>query len=109
MEQDKLVWADEVPKVRELIDDFKSCTPWGDGNWNRVADNEGIRFMRWSDQNPDGKKHDKPGKPAFPFDGASDTRIPLADAIVNENVAICCGAFWRAMIRPKMGATEGGA
>lgn len=107
MEQDKLVWADDKPKIKELIADFKSCTPWGDGNWNRVADNEAIRFARWGGQNVDGKKHDAPGRPAFPYDGASDTRIPLADAIINENVAICCASFWRAMIRPKAGMGEG--
>lgn len=105
--ENELVRADDRPRLKELIEDFKTCSPWGDGNWNRVADNEAIRFTRWSGQNPDGKKHDRPGKPAFPFDGASDTRIPLADAIVNENVAVCCASFWRAMIRPKIGATDG--
>lgn len=109
MAKDELVWAGERPKVAELIADFKGCTPWGDGNWNRVADNEAVRFSRWANQNPDGKKHDRPGRPAFPFDGASDTRIPLADSVVNENVAVCCAAFWRAMIRPKMGIKEGSA
>lgn len=102
----QLATVTERPQVRVLIDDFKRCSPWGDGGWNRVTDNENIRFTRWAGQSGDGKKHDQASKPAFPFDGASDTRIPLADAIINENVAVCAATFWRAMIRPKSGITE---
>jgi hypothetical protein len=105
--EDKLVYATKEPQIEELISDFRNCSPWSDGNWNRISDNESIRFTRWPDQYPDGKKHDTQNKLAFPFDGASDTRLPTADAIINENVAVCCAAFWRAMIRPKAGMTEG--
>jgi hypothetical protein len=103
---DVLVNASAVPLVRELIADFKGCSPWAAGNWNRVTDNENTRFTRWPGQHPDGKKHDRQNAPAFPFDGASDTRIPLADEICNENVAVCFVAFWRAMIQKKAGESE---
>jgi hypothetical protein len=36
---------------------------------------------------------------AFPWDGASDTRIPLADEVVNGLVDVCSTAFWRSMLR----------
>jgi hypothetical protein len=104
--EDVLVRASEVPDVAALIEDFKACSPMGDGNWNRVNDNENTRFTRWPGQYPDGKKHDSGSVPAFPFDGASDTRIPLADDIINENVGVCVVAFWRAMVKQKFGGTE---
>jgi hypothetical protein len=105
-QEDKLVYAGDTPKIKELVADFKACSPWADSNWNRITDNENIRFTKWPGQHPDGKKHDTSSTAAFPFDGASDTRIPLADSIINENVAICATTFWRAAVRSKIGGTE---
>ncbi len=62
--------------------------------------------MRWPNQFADGKKHDVGDRLAMPFNGASDARIPMGDAIINEQVALKTNAFWRAMVRPKMGQRE---
>ena len=52
---------------------------------------ENMRFCIWANQWPDGRKHkgtDDNAKDVFPFEGASDGRIRLADMIVNERVMI---------------------
>lgn len=94
------------PDVAALIADFKRCSPWAN-NWNRVTTNEQTRLCLWPNQNADGKKHSTASNPAFPWDNASDCRVPLADAVCQELTAICCNAFWRSMVRPKAGLKEG--
>jgi hypothetical protein len=60
---------------------------------------EQTRWAYWTGQNDSGRKRDKDlGEegPAFPWDGASDTRIRLADEICNDEVALLVNAFYRA-------------
>jgi hypothetical protein len=58
-------------------------------NERRFAAEE-TRFCIWEGQSPDGKKHSDAlnGAQPFPFEGASDGRIRLADMIVNERVLL---------------------
>lgn len=97
--------ATASPQIPSLIAEYRRCSPWA-WNWNRVGSNEDIRFMRWPNQFADGRKHDVGDVEAKPFDGACDARIPLADGIINEDVALKVNAFWRAMVRPKAGQRE---
>jgi hypothetical protein len=55
---------------------------------------EDTRFCRWPGQSTDGKKHADAnnGKPAFPFEGASDVRMRTADEIINEQVILLMAA-----------------
>jgi len=71
-------------------------------NERRFASEE-VRFTIWEGQSPDGRKHAdaQDGKPAFPFEGASDARIRLADQIVNERVLILTAAALRNLPRVK--------
>jgi hypothetical protein len=46
-----------------------------------------VRFCQWEGQSVDGRKRDVQGKPALPFDGASDTRPFTADGIINFIIA----------------------
>jgi hypothetical protein len=46
-----------------------------------------VRFCQWDGQSADGRKRDVQGKPALPFDGASDTRPFTADSIINFIIA----------------------
>lgn len=94
------------PAVRQLIEAFKRCSPWSGAGWNRVRHNEDVRFMRWPGQWWDCKKRGSSGKPAFPWQEASDQRCPVADDIINGIVAECVEAFWRAWLSPKAGMTE---
>lgn len=84
--------------ISELVEEFRRCTPDA-GGWNRVDDNERVRFAVWENQSADGKKHSAAGFEAKPWEGASDLREFLVDDIVNEEVAVCCASFWRALIR----------
>lgn len=62
-------------------------------NQRRFAAEE-VRFNIWEGQTPDGKKHSEAmnGAAPFPFEGASDGRIRLADMIVNEKVLLLTAA-----------------
>lgn len=59
----------------------------------RIA--EETRYCLWQGQSPDGRKrrHYNSHKDVFPFEGASDHRVRLADTIINENVRMCMGAL----------------
>ena len=89
------------PNVGALNDELRrAATDYGIGS--RVNMVENTRYCRWEGQTDDGKKWSEKqthGKQAFPWDGASDTRIPLADEVVNGLVDVCSTAFWRSMIR----------
>ena len=84
--------------VGELVEEFRRCGPDA-GGWNRVDDNERVRFAVWENQSSDGKKHSSDQFEAKPWEGASDLRDFLVDDVVSEEVAVCCASFWRAMIR----------
>lgn len=71
-----------------------------------VADN--TRFCRWPNQSADGKKRDKGKVPAFPWNGASDTKPMTADRVIVDNVAVLKEAFWRASSRQKAADDEVG-
>ena len=59
-----------------------------------------VRFCSWAGQAYDGKKHQKNDtEPVFPWDGASDTRVRLADAVCTENSDILTTAFTRGILR----------
>jgi len=77
----------------------RSATDYGTSA--RVDRVESVRFCRWPGQTEDGKKWNDANrnKPAFPWDGASDTRIPLADEVINGLVDLCSTSFWRSMLR----------
>jgi hypothetical protein len=103
--------ASDTPKVKELIEDYKRCSPWDGYGWNRLTTNEEIRYAVWAGQTPDGKKNDvalvAAGKgAAFPFNGASDTRIMLADEIITESVNLLYVGFMRAAAAQKLSLEE---
>jgi len=87
------------PEIGALIEELRrAATDYGIGS--RVQRVENTRYCRWTGQSEDGKKWNEngPNKPAFPWDGASDTRIPLADEVINNMVDLSTTAFWRSMI-----------
>lgn len=89
------------PCPQERLDAIKGefrqlCTDAGASVNDRRALSEDIRLCHWENQSPDGRKHSTDDKPAFPFEGASDARIRLADGTVNEQVMILMAALMRA-------------
>lgn len=78
-----------------LKDEFRHITMhagWSVNDRRLLA--EDTRFCRWPGQSTDGRKHADAnnGKPAFPFEGASDVRMRTADEIINEQVILIMAA-----------------
>ena len=97
---DKMAKVGPEPQIGALVDELRrSATEYGIGS--RVQKVENVRYCRWPGQTDDGKKWNDGSRtnPAFPWDGASDTRIPLADEVVNGLVDLCSTSFWRSMLR----------
>lgn len=85
-----------------LKEEFKHLTMhagWSVNDRRLLA--EETRYCRWPGQSTDGKKHAdaNQGKPAFPFEGASDVRMRTADDIVNEHVILIMAAVMRMQLR----------
>jgi hypothetical protein len=96
-----LAYASAEPKLSELNELYQRCSPVSNG-WNRLVENDNVRYAIWAGQSTDGKKWDKnqpDNKPAFPWDGASDCRVLLADEIINDIVDILTESFWRSVAR----------
>ena len=88
MAEDKLAKHKDQPDVGELIKEYRRALDEG-LTLSKIRDAEDTRFARWSGQSDDGKKWSKnlpEGTMAFPFDGASDCRVLLADQIVGDCV-----------------------
>lgn len=68
-----------------------------------------TRFCHWDGQSSDGRKHKNDlGEDPLPFEGASDSRIRLADQIVNEHVDEYLNAVQRVVPQVKgMEGTDG--
>jgi hypothetical protein len=97
---DVMARVGDEPNVSALTEELRrSATDYS--VFARVENVENVRFCRWPGQSDDGKKWNDANriKPAFPWDGASDTRIPLADEVINGLVDLCSTAFWRSMLR----------
>lgn len=108
MDNDKLAAASDTPDIRELAGEYIRSLDEG-YSLEKIAEMDDVRYTRWDAQSEDGKKHDsnmKEGAQAFPWDGASDTRIPLADSIINDSVDMLTTAFGRSSL--KVGGTEVG-
>lgn len=84
------------PSITELTSELRRCTSVF-GSTARVDRVENTRFCRWSGQSEDGKKHAslQGDEKAFPWDGASDTRIFMADEVINSLVDLESTSFWR--------------
>lgn len=62
--------------LNELVQDFNTCKNDLATYESRVVKNARARFMMWNGQSEDQRKH---GVDVFPYDGASDIRLPLID------------------------------
>ena len=61
---------------------------------------EEVRFCRWAGQSADGRKHRADlRREAFPFEGASDATVRLADMLVKENKRIALTALKNMALR----------
>lgn len=96
--EDKLAKAKAGPDVTNLVTEYRRSLDEGLTLQN-IRDAEDTRFARWTGQSDDGKKWSdnlSEGKQAFPFDGASDCRVYLADQVISDSVDMLSVAHARA-------------
>lgn len=89
-------------RLNWLKDEFKRITQRAGWSVNdRRLLSEDTRYCRWQGQSQDGRKHSDidSGKPAFPFEGASDVRMRTADEIINEQVILLMSAVGKMQLR----------
>lgn len=101
---DNVIFDASSPRLRDVIDEYQRICPLTAVGAD--LDPDDIRFNRWENQSTDCRKHDADGYIASPWEGASDQRVYLVDEVINEQVALCVTAFWRAMLRAE--GTEAG-
>ena len=91
--------AEEEPKIEALRAELETAI--GDAAFFYERNNHAfdIRYCWWENQSRDGRKHDRGGKPAFPWENAFDGRYRELDKIVNEIVDDCMAALTRMEIQ----------
>jgi len=83
--------SDEVSELIGLVEQAETDAA---NYWTRKNLNYNLRYCLWPGQDDSGRKLSSVlGKPAFPWDGASDSRIRLADMIANERVRMLKNSF----------------
>ena len=103
---DEMLRDPVAPRLSDLITEYNRCSPSTEG-YDRGLDSERIRFARWENQTWDCKKHSAGQFVAKPWDGASDTRVFIADEVCQDEVAILMGAFDRVAIQAEaLGADD---
>ncbi len=88
-ENELQLFKDEVNHIGDT-----SCA----GLWRRRNTYDVVRWAYWENQSDDGRKHAVAGTQPFPFEGASDARIRVADMIINEQVKLMLGAARKSRI-----------
>jgi hypothetical protein len=95
----------EGPQVGDLTLELKrSAVDYGSAPYLQNAD--AVRYCRWAGQSADNRKwtYNLEGKQAFPWDGASDVKVRIADDVVNSMVDLTTTSFWRS--NAKVGAVS---
>lgn len=93
----------ELHAMKQDLQDIASDI--GSNVLSERTNNADTRFCTWAGQSADGRKRRAAmGKDVFPFEGASDTRVRLADKIINEHVQEYITAATRAI--PRVMGTE---
>jgi hypothetical protein len=98
---DKLAAASKTPDLKVLLKEYNESL-YNGSSLDRLAACDDIRYCRWYGQTDDGKKHSdarQDGKPAMPWEGASDVRVRLVDRTINDISALLITAFQRSQLR----------
>ena len=74
-------------QIQDIANEFHEIVRRGNEYFDRTRLNWETRFNVWSGQSDDGRKwKSKLGRSPVPFDGASDSRPPVIDTYVNEDI-----------------------
>jgi hypothetical protein len=92
----------EPRTVKEMADALSDSVKDASAFIIQCTDAYEVRNCIWAGQSDDGRKHASAlGEEAFPWENASDTRIRLADEIINDHVIIKVNAFLRSSLKAK--------
>ena len=101
--KDQLAQAQDKPNISALQREYELAWTQDDDANGRLVSVERVRYARWLGQSWDGLKHqdelEKLDLEARPYDGAPDTRIFLADGIINDLVDVFYAGFWNARLK----------
>jgi hypothetical protein len=85
------------PDINLLQSELSSILEDSARNVTRRDDMDDVRYGRWKGQSADFRKHESElGYQPIPWEGGSDTKILLADRIINEHVHMALESFFRA-------------
>lgn len=102
MSRTKWMTASDEPFRDELVAELDEIAGRAGEIYTRRLDAEDVRRCRWDGQSADGRKWSgKMDKPAFPWEGAADTRVRLADEIINDHVQLYTEAFFAAKLQAR--------
>lgn len=90
----------EPEDMQELRTGLETIIGLGSEVWERQDRAQRVRFNVWDGQSEDGRKHreDLEEEPK-PFNGCADTRVPLLDGIINDDVDLARLAFFRGQVQ----------
>lgn len=99
-EETMCMGAADVP-TKELHEALETAIKDGGEYLTQCLKDYETRRCLWAGQSPDGRKHQGAGdkEEPFPFKGASDVRIRLADEIINDAVCLMMAGMKRAMMQ----------
>jgi hypothetical protein len=94
--------AVDTPKLKELLHTLDEMVTHASYYYSRTGLWFDTRYALWAGQSDDGRKNaDAIGEAPFPWDGASDTRVRLADRIIKERKRLRKMAFWGKRIQAR--------
>lgn len=90
----------DADDLKELKTDLETIIADGTEVWQRQDRAQRVRFNIWEGQSEDGRKHAEDlGKDPRPFDGCADTRVPMIDGIIGDDVDLVQLAFFRGQLQ----------
>lgn len=95
-----LDFSGEAPEAKKILNTLRAHL--GDVNdyHQRLEQAYNTRFCLWPGQSTDGRKRRAQlGREPFPWEGASDARVRLAEEVIRENVARCKAAWYRGQMQ----------
>lgn len=101
-DKDNIEIPSKTPKLKELkaaIDGFATNASY---YYSRAGLYYDARYCLWDGQSDDGRKNAADlGEDPFPWEGASDTRVRLADKIIKERKRLRKLAYWGRQVQAR--------
>ena len=102
-----LASATDSPDIPALVTGLRSLISAHSDLYSRREDARRLRLCEWDGQTPDGRKRGEAlGEEPFPYEGATDSRVRLADTVINERKALLVEAAMRST--PQVAGMESG-